>query len=154
MNQDNLKVTGAFLIEHIRDGKVIGKRELKNLIVSAGKAGLASRLCGDGGEAAFTYLALGIGTTAPAAGDTALQSEITDSGMARAAATISRVTTTVTNDTAQLVKQWSVSGTKAVTEIGAFNAASVGTMLGRQTFAALNVAAGDSIQMTYKFQIA
>lgn len=151
--KEQLKITGSFLIEHIRDGKVIDKREKSNLIVSAGKAGIASRLNGADGEAAFTYLALGIGTTAPAAGNTALESEIVNSGLERAAATCSRVTTTVANDTAQLVKQWSVTGTKALTEIGAFNAAVAGVMLGRQTFAALNVAAGDSVQMTYKFQI-
>ncbi|OQB16960.1 MAG: hypothetical protein BWY14_01282 [Parcubacteria group bacterium ADurb.Bin192] len=124
-----------------------------NLVVNAGLAGMASRCNGSGGEAAFTYLAVGIGTTAPAAGNTALETEITDSGLARASATVSRVTTTVSNDTAQLDKTWNVTGTKAVTEAGAFNAASSGTLLGRQTFSAVNVANGDTLQVIYKFQM-
>ena len=124
-----------------------------NLVVNAGLAGMASRCNGSGGEAAFTYLAVGTGTTAPAAGNTALETEITDSGLARASATVSRVTTSVSNDTAQLDKTWNVTGTKAVTEAGAFNAASSGTMLGRQTFSAVNVANGDTLQVIYKFQM-
>ena len=103
--------------------------------------------------AAFTYLAVGIGTTAADAADTALESEIVDSGLERAAATCSRVTTDVTNDTAQLLKSWSVTGTKAVTEAGALNAASTGTLLGRQVFSAINVVSGDTLQITYKFDV-
>ncbi len=126
---------------------------VKNLVTTAGKGGVASRINGAGAEAAFTYLAVGTGTTAPAAGDTTLQTEITDSGLARAAATASRVTTTTTNDTAQLDYTWSVTGTKAVTEAGALNAASSGVLLGRQTFSAVNVVNGDTLQVTYKFQL-
>ena len=128
-------------------------KTLANLVTSAGSAGVASRINGDGAEAAFTYLAVGIGTTAAAAGDTTLGTEIIDSGLARAAATCSRVTTDVTNDTAQLLKSWTVSGTKAVTECGALNAAAAGTLLGRQVFAAINVVSGDTFQITYKFDI-
>lgn len=124
-----------------------------NLITSAGKAGVASRINGDGALAAFTYLAVGIGTTAADAADTALESEIVDSGLERAAATCSRVTTDVTNDTAQLLKAWTVSGTKAVTEAGALSAASTGTLLGRQVFSAINVVSGDTFQVTYKFDV-
>lgn len=123
---------------------------IKNLITSAGKAGAASRLNGAGSEAAFTYLEVGTGTTAAAAGNTTLETPITDSGLARAAATCTRVTTTVTNDTAQLDKTWSVSGTKSVTECGILNAASGGTLLGRQVFTAVNVVSGDSLQVIYR----
>ena len=130
------------------------KMQFHNLIPTAGKAGMASRCNGAGAEAAFTYLAVGTGTTGPAAGDTALETEIVDSGLARASATATRVTTTVTNDTAQLDKTFTVTGTKAVTEAGALNAASSGTILGRQTFTAVNVVNGDSLQITYKFAFA
>lgn len=135
------------------DGKIKAKREIQNLITSTGKAGAASRINGAGAEPAFTYLAVGIGTNPAAAGDTTLQSEITDSGLERAAATCTRVTTTVTNDTAQLDKTWSVSGTKSVTECGIFNAASVGVLLGRQVFAAVNVVSGDSLQVIYRVSV-
>lgn len=129
------------------------KMVIKNLVTNTGFAGVASRINGAGSEAAFTYLGVGIGTTGAAAGDTTLESEIVDSGLARASATASRVTTAQTNDTAQLSKTFSVTGTKAVTECGALNAASNGVLLGRQVFSAINVVNGDSLQMTYKFQV-
>lgn len=138
---------GVTLLGHWSD-----KRVVKNLVTSAGKAGVASRINGAGSEAAFTYLAVGTGTNAAADGDTTLQTEITDSGLARAAATCTRETITVTNDTATLDKTFSVTGTKAVTEAGALNASSSGVLLGRQVFSAINVVSGDTLQITYKFQ--
>lgn len=129
-------------------------RLYRNLITSAGKAGVASRINGSGSEAAFTYIEVGVGTTAANVADTTLETAITDSGLARAAATASRVTTTVTNDTAQLVYSFSVSGTKAVTESGVFNASSSGVLLCRQVFSAINVVSGDSLQITWKVKAA
>lgn len=128
-------------------------KSLSNLVTSAGKAGMASRANGSGGEAAFIYIATGTGTTAAAAGDTTLQTELATSGLSRASSTASRVTTSVTNDTAQLQNTFSVTGTQAVTESGVLNAASVGTLLARQVFSAINVVNGDSLQITWKFQM-
>jgi hypothetical protein len=124
---------------------------ISNLVVNAGLAGMASRANGAGGEAAFTYIALGIGTTAAAAGDTTLESEITTAGGERASATASRVTTTVSNDTAQLLNTFNFTGSFSVTESGVLNAASGGTLLARQVFAAISVSSGDSLQITWKF---
>lgn len=123
---------------------------ISNLITNAGFAGVASRINGAGAEAAFDYIAVGIGATAANVADTTLDSEIVDSGLARAQATASRVTTDVTNDTAQLVETFTVTGTKAVVESGVFNAASTGTLLARQVFSVINVVSGDSLQITWK----
>lgn len=131
-------------------GLVKEERSIRNLIVSAGKAGVASRINGSGAEAAFTWIAIGTGATAPAAGNTALQTEITNNGGARANGTASRVTTTVTDDTAQVVVTFNFTGAFAVTEAGLLNASSAGTLLARQTFAAVNVANGDSLQVTWR----
>jgi osmotically-inducible protein OsmY len=125
----------------------------RNLVTNAGKAGAASRLNGAGAEPAFTYIAMGTGTTAPAAGDTTLQTELSGSGLARANASASRVTTSVTNDTAQLQNTFNVTGTVAVTESGILNASSGGVLLCRQTFSAINVVNGDSLQVTWKVQV-
>ena len=126
---------------------------LQNLVVNTGKAGVSSRINGSGGEAAFTYIAVGTGAVAPAATDTALGAEISTGGLARAAATASRVTTTVTNDTAQLVVTFNATASFAVTESGVFNAAAVGTMACRQTFSAINVGNGDNLQITWKLAV-
>lgn len=129
-------------------------RTIKNLVTNAGFAGIASRINGSGSEAAFTYIAVGTGTTAAAVGNTTLETEITDSGLPRANSTASRVTTTQTNDTAQLVNSFTVTGTKAVTESGVLNASSSGVLLCRQVFSAINVISGDSLQITWKIKAA
>lgn len=123
-----------------------------NLITNVGFAGMASRLNGSGGEAAFTYIAIGTGTTAANVADTLLQTEITTNGGQRALATLSRSTTNVTNDTANDVVTFTFTGSFAVTESGVFNAAgaNAGTILARQVFAAVNVVTTDAIQISWK----
>jgi hypothetical protein len=123
-----------------------------NLVVNAGMAVVAGLINGVITDF-FDYIAVGTGTTSPVAGNTTLEAEIVDSGLARAASTNSRVTTDVTNDTAQFVKSFSVTGTKAVTESGVFDAASAGNMLCRQTFSAVNVVNGDTLQVTWKIDV-
>ena len=137
-----------YLLGNWQSNKVIA-----NLVTSAGAAGVASRINGSGSEAAFTYIAVGTGTGAAAAGDTTLGTETAASGLSRVAATASRVTTDVTNDTAQLTTTFTVSGTVAVTESGVLNASSNGVLLARQVFSAINVVSGDSLTITWKFDV-
>ena len=134
-------------------GSYVNELQLSNLITNAGMAAVASRINGSGGEAAFTYIAIGTGTTAAAATDTALETEITTGGGARAAATASRVTTDVANDTAQLVLTYNFTSSFAVTESGVFNDATTGVMLARQVFSAINVVNTDSLQVTWKIDV-
>jgi len=151
---ENLKLKGLIsLTLSDKDGNVKDKREIKNTITNAGLAQIAL-LAGDASAVPFTYLALGTGTTAASATDTTLETETSASGLARAAATVSRVTTTVANDTLQLLKAFTAGASVAITECGMFNDASVGTMLGRQVFAAVNVVSGDILTITYKVSFA
>jgi len=121
---------------------------------NAGLAEAAGLLGNTGSPSAFTYLAVGTGTGAHDATDTTLDAEITDSGLARASATVSRVTTTVTNDTLQLQKQWSVTGTKTLGEEGTFNAASAGDMLQRAALSPTrSVVNGDTYTLTVKIAV-
>jgi len=138
-----------------KHGRVVEIRELVgvvgDLIVNAGKAAVAGLILADVTETAFDYIAIGTGTVAPAATDTALGTETH-----REAGTGSLVTTAVTNDTAQLVATFTgYTGTEAVTEVGMFNAATGGDMLMRRTFAALNMDwdAGDSLEITIQIQV-
>jgi len=151
--KDTLKVKGLIKLELSRDGNVIESREVKNTITNAGLAQIAL-LAGDASAVPFTYLALGTGTDAAAATDTTLKTETSDSGLARAAATVSRVTTSVSNDTLQLSKAFTSAASAAVTECGIFNASSDGTLLGRQVFSAINVISGDVLTITYKVSFA
>lgn len=137
----------------VRDekGKIVKEKTISNLITTAGKAGVAARINGYGTPAAYNYLAVGTGTTAAVIGDTTLESELTDTGLARAQATASVLTTDTTNDTARLSYTWTASGTKAVTEAGVFNASSSGTLLARQVFSAINMAANYTLTLTWSF---
>ena len=120
-------------------------------ITNSGMAEVAALIGSDtsGDGTAFDYIAIGTGTTAPSASDTTLESE-----QQRAAATGTRVTTSVTNDTLQLVKDaFSFSGNYAITEVGVFNNSSGGTMLSRSTFSAVNVTSNDTLKVTVKIQV-
>lgn len=144
--------SGVFeLILTRKDGSV-EKFKSKNLITNAGKAGLASRINGNGGEAAFTYMAVGTGSTAASASDTTLQTELASDGLSRAAATASRITTSVTNDTARLALTFTITGTQVLREVGILNASSGGTLLCRTVFAAVTVNNGDSLTINYDIQ--
>jgi hypothetical protein len=134
-------------------GSLIEEWDTKNTVVSAGLAQLAL-LAGDGTATAFGYMEVGTSSTAVSAGQTALQAAITDSGLARASATFSRTTTTVTNDTAQWTYTWTASGTKAVEEAGMFNASSSGTMLGRALTGTKTVTNGEQLTGTYTLKFA
>lgn len=132
------------------------KMRVSNLVVTSGSSTVPALLFGTGTVyGVYKYIGVGLGTAAAAAADTALVSEITDSGLARGTATVTPQTTDVTNDTGQLVLSFSVTGTKAVTESGVFNNIVVaqGTMLARQVFSAINVVNGDTLQLTWKFDI-
>lgn len=136
-------------------GHLTEKMVISNLITTAGVAGIAARINGSGSPAAYTYIGLGTGTTAAADANTQLEAEITTSGGARANSTASVVTTDTAGDTAQLVNTFAFTtgGSFAITESGVLNAASTGTLLARQVFSAINVASGDSLQVTWKFDV-
>jgi hypothetical protein len=124
-----------------------------NGLTNAGFASVAGLILTDVGDTPYDYLAIGTGTTAFDPTQTALVTEIK-----RKAGTGTRVTTSVTNDTANLTTTFSsadgLSGTSSVTEVGMFNASTGGTMLMRAVFTALaiNWDAGDTLQVTVKIQ--
>lgn len=147
INQWYAPVISPFL-GHYQLGKLV-----PNKIVNAGLALIAGLVNGSGSPTTPTYIAVGTGVTGVLATDTTLGTETSTSGLSRATSTVSLVTTTATNDTSQWLKSFSVSGSVAVTESGVLNASSVGTLLVRQTFSAINVVNGDTLQITWKIQM-
>jgi len=71
MINDQISLKGALTIT--KNGEVI--REIDNLVVTAGKELLASRLAGNSGSV-ISYMAVGTGTTAAAVGNTTLATEV------------------------------------------------------------------------------
>jgi len=90
---------------------------------------------------AMSHLAVGTGSTSPAAGDTALGSEL-----ARQTLTS---TTVSSNEVTYIATFAPGTGTGAITEAGLFNDSSAGDMLCRTTFAVVNKAAADSMTITW-----
>lgn len=118
-----------------------------NLVTNVGHAGYAGQF-GGSTSTAFTAMAYGTGATAAAVTDTALQTEV-----ARAASTISRVTTSVTNDTFQSVHTFTAGGTQAITEEGILdNNVSGGNLAAHNVFSAVNMIINDTLQFTHQIQ--
>lgn len=148
--KNKLGIKGRFRLDVFSEGKLVSTGKWNNIITNVGKAQIAL-LAGASGTP-FTYLALGTSATAVAATDTTLGAEISTIGLARAAATVSRVTTTTTNDTLQLTYTWTASGGTTVQEVGVFNAASVGVMLGHALTGATVIVNGNVLVGTYQVQ--
>lgn len=114
------------------------------LVTDSGKSIISNRMLAGGTEP--KYVATGTGATAEAASQTALVTEVET----RATGTSSRVTTTVTNDTYQVVGTINITATRALTETGLFDAATVGNMLCRGVHSVINLANLDTISYTWK----
>lgn len=89
----------------------------------------------------FKFHDSGVGTTAEANGDTAIE---TTDGESRATGTQVASTNTYTS-----VGTIPYTSTKAITEHGLFSQSTGGTLMDRSVFSAVNVVSGDSIQFTY-----
>jgi hypothetical protein len=144
---NGLRISGTALLELFRDGELIDANAVSNLIVNAGKDWVVDRLQSLTGSPALTdYIAIGTGTTAAAAGDTTLQTEVGT----RVQGTISQPTST----TDRVVSTFAAgNGTAAITETGRLTASSGGTLLGRVVFSAINKGALDSLQVTYDMTV-
>ena len=149
---DRFGMRDELRIEQWRNGKkIVDKTYIGKCPTEVGFALVADLVGSVNSPVAVTYLAVGTGSTAADPGDTTLVTEVTDTGLARASATVTRVTTTVANDTLQLLKEWTATGVKILREIGAFNASGNGTMLARKVYDAITTADTDHVKMTYKF---
>lgn len=136
-------------------GKVKDERHFDNLIVDTGVEGVASRIAPHNGSvnpaSPFNYIALGSGSTAVTAGDTALSAEL-PIGANYARLQDTQAAYSATESGKKLILSVTFlpgQGTGTLRESGVFNAASSGDMLSRQTFADIQKAAGDTLTVTW-----
>ena len=136
---DGLKLKGKLTIS-LNDDVV---QEVDNLVVTAGKEFVASSILKttSNSPAAMTHMAIGSGTNNPAAGDTALQTELGRVSLASSSASGAVVTYTANFGAG--------TGTGAVTEAGILNASSSGTLLCRTEFNVVNKGSADSMTITW-----
>jgi len=119
---------------------------MATLLVNAGKAIVTNRIKGSGTEPLYVAYGTGAGTTAAA--DTTL---FTETGT-RQTGTSTQQTTSVTNDTYQVVGTQTAGGTLAITNAGLFDASTSGNLFVKGDFSTINLSSGDSIQFTFKIQ--
>lgn len=136
MFSSNLTLTGHLFIS--LNGEVV--QEVPNLVVTAGKGYVASRMK-DATATAMSHMATGTGSSAAAAGDTALGSE---SGR------VALTSTTVSTNTVTYVASFPAgTATAALTEAGILNASSSGTLLCRTVFSTVNKGSADVMSVTW-----
>ncbi len=145
MINDSIKVTGELKLTLTRpDGNVKHEVIIPNLVVTTGKSYIASRMK-DASATAMSHMAIGTGSTAAAAGNTALGSE---------AGRVALTSTTVTNNDVAYVATFPAgTGTGALTEAGIFNASSSGTLLCRTVFSVINKASADTLGITWTVSV-
>lgn len=126
--------------------------EQHNLVVNAGKNLIASFMGGRSGAAynPISYCALGTGTTAAAAGDTALQTEVYRKPISSTSyASTGKVIFDTTFSTLE-------ANNYTLTELGWLNAESAGTLLSHIILSGGNTiakTADRSLQVTYTFTV-
>jgi hypothetical protein len=148
MLQENIKVTGNVLVQLFdKDGNVKDKREIKNLVVTAGKGFIAASMLKTttNSPAAMSHMAIGSNNTAAANGDTALGTEL--GRVSLASATNSGAVTTYTATFP------AGTGTGAVVEAGVLNNSTGGTLLCRTVFAVVNKGADDAMSITWAITV-
>ena len=139
MINDNFALTGALTIAV--NNEVV--QETNNLVVTAGKNWVADRM--NNANTVMTHMAVGTGTTAAAAGDTALGTQLDRNAL---------TSTTVTNNTIEYSCTWAAGdGTGAITEAGIFDASTGGDMLARTVFSVVNKGAADSMTITWTITV-
>lgn len=125
---------------------------MATFVVNNGVGIITNRLKGAGTEPLNVGWGTGAGTTAKA--DTSLFTEalvtLAAGGTDHTAGTSTQQTTTVTNDTYQVVATRTATGAGTVTNAGLFDAASGGTLFLKGDFTGIGLASGDSVLFTIR----
>lgn len=151
MVNDSIKAKGTLQLTLIDENGKIKQQDEHNLVVNTGLAYIASRIK-DATAGTMTHMAVGTGTTAAAAADTALGTQL---GSRVGLDSTNLVTTSATNDSVQYVATFAAgASTGAITEAGIFNDSTAGTMLCRTVFAVINKGALDTLVITWKVTVA
>ena len=141
MAHDTFKMTGSLAIRlHGPDGQLKDERNIHNLVLTAGKGFIASRMVGVA-SAVMSHMAIGSGVVAAAVGDTVMGTQL-----ARVALTAGTAAGAVATYTAAYPAG---TGTGAVTEAGILNDPAAGTMLARTVFPVVNKGALDTMSIVW-----
>ena len=143
---DQLKMHGAMtlFIERANGEKEVVHKD--NIIVNGGFDFICDAIGNAARGAVMGYIELGTGTTAAAAGQTALVTPALRKTASYAHTAGTKVFTLTTTFNAG-------EATGAITEAGVFNAAVAGTMLDRVVFSVVNKGADDTLTAVFTFTL-
>jgi phage baseplate assembly protein gpV len=141
------QIANVHVIGRHRDGTIFYDKWVHNLRTNAGINWQYNQMAGTTAAVAL-YIALSSDTTAPAAGDTTVAGEITDTfGLARALGTASHSSNATSYTVA---KTFTATGSyTAVQKAGLFNASSGVTLVFENTFSSVNMNSGDTLAVTW-----
>ena len=145
---DTVALTGQLTISI--NGEVV--KTVKNLVVTAGKNWVAARM-GAASASVMTHMAIGTGTTAAAAGQTALVTEAARVALTTSGGSVSNNVITYAATIPADTPDVTAPATAAITEAGVFNANSAGTMLCRTVFSAVNKGELDTMTISWDVTI-
>jgi hypothetical protein len=140
-----LPPNAVHIVARHKDGTIFYDQVSHNLRVNAGVNWQYNQMAGTT-AAVCTYMALSNDSGAPAAGDTALASEITSNNLARANATPAH-SSNATSYT--LTYTWTANGNQSVQKEGVLNAATSGTLCFEDSFSQVNMNSGDTLQVVH-----
>tara|TARA_B100000131_G_scaffold319889_1_gene366698 strand:- start:563 stop:1012 length:450 start_codon:yes stop_codon:yes gene_type:complete len=145
ISESTLSAKGNVQLEVFdKDGNLKESQEIKNVVVTVGLGYIASRMK-DASATAMSHMAVGSGSTAAAAGNTTLETEL---------GRVTLTSTTVSTNTVQYIGDFPAgTGTGAVVEAGVLNASSGGTLLCRTVFSVVNKGASDTLKVTWTITV-
>lgn len=154
--QDVIRLRGCYEIALLEahSGRVLQYQKVDNVVVTSGRSYVLSRLLSASPQTdVMNAIAVGTSTTAPATGDTLLNSEVGSANSGRLAIA-SFVTSGLTANPPSWQAQVTYSTAQANTtlgEAGLFNAtgANVQTMLSHVTFATINKTTSNTLAISY-----
>jgi hypothetical protein len=133
-------------VREVATGRLVSRQTAHNLVTLAGRNLIRDALRGVGGPYTITHVAVGTGTTAPAFGDTALQTEVY-----RAAAT--KLEASSGKLSVNLYLPSTGANGYSLAEAGLFTAAVGGTLVARVTFGAITKTSGLSVTLVWDLLI-
>ena len=144
-----LKLKGDLSIKkYSEDNRLIQQIDVPNLIVTAGRQHIASRIIGYVGSSAsvMTHMGVGISGTLPVIGNTALNSQI------------ARVALDSTPTRTNAIITYSATfglgvAVGSIVEAGIFNASTGGTMLCHTVFPVVNKDTNETVTITWNISV-
>jgi len=127
-------------------GKLKKKLQTHNLVVTTGKNYIADQLSAAPNLTKMSHIAVGTGSTAPAVGNTALQTELARKAFTSSVDSANVLTMTATFNTGEAIG--------ALAEAGIFNSSSGGTLLARTLISpVINKTTNDILSVTWTLTV-